>query len=56
VQRASDPLIERFLTCMSVSGPVADAEADDDGSLDLVRSATDLFGSFRRDRRERRRR
>ena len=56
VQRASDPLIERFLTCMAVSGPVADAEADDDGSLDLVRSATDLLGSFRRDRRERKRR
>jgi carbon monoxide dehydrogenase subunit G len=58
VQRASDPLIERFLTCMAVSGPVqdAEAEADDDGSLDLVRSATDLFGSLRRDRRERKRR
>lgn len=56
VQRASDPLIERFLTCMSVSGPVPDAEADDEGSLDLVRSATDLLGSFRRDRRERKRR
>lgn len=55
VQRASDPLIERFLTCMSVSGPVPDAEMDD-GSLDLVRSATDLLGSFRRDRRDRRRR
>jgi len=56
VQRASDPLIERFLTCMSVSGPVPDADADDDSPLDLVRSATDLFGSFRRDRRERKRR
>ena len=56
VQRASDPLIERFLTCMAVSGPVPDAEADDEGSLDLVRSATDLFGSLRRDRRERKRR
>ena len=57
VQRASDPLIERFLTCMAVSGPVQDAEAeDDDGSLDLVRSATDLIGSLRRDRRERKRR
>ena len=56
VQRASDPLIERFLTCMAVSGPVPDAEADDEGPLDLVRSATDLLGSFRRDRRERRRR
>ena len=56
VQRASDPLIERFLTCMAVSGPVPDAGADDEGPLDLVRSATDLLGSFRRDRRERRRR
>ncbi len=56
VQRASDPLIERFLTCMAVAGPVPDAEADDEGSLDLVRSATDLLGSFRRDRRERKRR
>jgi carbon monoxide dehydrogenase subunit G len=56
VQRASDPLIERFLTCMAVSGPVPDAEPDDDSSLDLVRSATDLLGSFRRDRRERKRR
>jgi carbon monoxide dehydrogenase subunit G len=56
VQRASDPLIERFLTCMAVSGQVPDAEADDDSSLDLVRSATDLFGSLRRDRRERKRR
>ena len=56
VQRASDPLIERFLTCMSVSGPVPDADADDDSPLDLVRSATDLFGSLRRDRRERKRR
>ncbi len=56
VQRASDPLIERFLTCMAVSGPVPDAEADDEGPLDLVRSATDLLGSFRRDRRERKRR
>ena len=55
VQRASDPLIERFLTCMSVSGPVQDAEAADEGSLDLVRSATDLLGSFRRDRRQRKR-
>src|SRR4051812_2592310 len=35
VQRAADPLIERFLTCMSVSGPVADAEADEDSPLDL---------------------
>jgi carbon monoxide dehydrogenase subunit G len=56
VQRASDPLIERFLSCMAVSGSVPDAEADDEGSLDLVRSATDLLGSFRRDRRERKRR
>ncbi|WP_330475217.1 SRPBCC domain-containing protein [Terrabacter sp. C0L_2] len=56
VQRASDPLIERFLTLMAVPGPVPDAAADDDGSLDLIRSATDLFGSFRRDRRERKRR
>ncbi|GAA3694080.1 hypothetical protein GCM10022399_08230 [Terrabacter ginsenosidimutans] len=56
VQRASDPLIERFLSCMAVSGAVPDAEADDEGSLDLVRSASDLLGSFRRDRRERKRR
>lgn len=58
VQRASDPLIERFLTCMSVPGRVHDEAVDDsdDGGLDLVRSATDLFGSFRRDRRERKQR
>jgi uncharacterized protein len=56
VQRASDPLIERFLTCMSLTGPVPDAAADDDSPLDLVRSATDLLGSLRRDRRERKRR
>jgi carbon monoxide dehydrogenase subunit G len=56
VQRASDPLIERFLSCMAVSGAVPDAAADDEGSLDLVRSASDLLGSFRRDRRERKRR
>ncbi|HSU74497.1 MAG TPA: SRPBCC domain-containing protein [Terrabacter sp.] len=58
VQRASDPLIERFLTCMSVPGRVHDEAGDDadDGGLDLVRSATDLFGSLRRDRRERKRR
>jgi carbon monoxide dehydrogenase subunit G len=56
VQRASDPLIERFLSCMAVSGAVPDAEADDEGSLDLVRSASDLLGSVRRDRRERKRR
>jgi carbon monoxide dehydrogenase subunit G len=57
VQRASDPLIDRFLTCMSVPGQGHDEamEADDDG-LDLVRSATDLLGSFRRERRERKRR
>lgn len=58
VQRASDPLIERFLTCMSVPGRGHDETVDDadDGGLDLVRSATDLFGSFRRDRRERKQR
>ena len=57
VQRASDPLIERFLTCMAVTGKVpADETEDDSGSLDLVRSAGDLLGSFRRDRRERKRR
>jgi carbon monoxide dehydrogenase subunit G len=55
VQRASDPLIDRFLTCMSVTATVPAAE-EDEGSLDLVRSATDLFGSLRRDRRERRHR
>jgi uncharacterized protein len=52
VQRASDPVIERFLSCMATPGPVDDAGPDDDGgALDLVRSATDLLGSFRRRRR-----
>jgi carbon monoxide dehydrogenase subunit G len=57
VQRASDPLIERFLPCRAVTDRVpADEEEDDGGALDLVRSAGDLLGSFRRDRRDRRRR
>ena len=53
VQRASDPLIDRFLTCMSVSGARPGRRGGRGSSLDLVRSATDLFGSLRRDRRER---
>lgn len=57
VQRASDPLIERFLTCMAVTDRLPADEADDAaGPLDLVRSAGDLLGSFRRDRRDRRER
>jgi len=52
VQRASDPLIERFLTCMAVTDRLPADEAEDDvGALDLVRSAGDLLGSFRRGRR-----
>ncbi|MFM6850133.1 MAG: SRPBCC domain-containing protein [Terrabacter sp.] len=52
VQRASDPLIERFLTCMAVTDRLpADESEDDLGALDLVRSAGDLLGSFRRRRR-----
>ncbi|MGO4597534.1 SRPBCC domain-containing protein [Terrabacter sp. 2RAF25] len=52
VQRASDPLIERFLTCMAVTDRLpADEDEDDIGALDLVRSAGDLLGSFRRKRR-----
>lgn len=52
VQRASDPLIERFLSCMAVTDRLpADEEEDDVGALDLVRSAGDLLGSFRRKRR-----
>jgi uncharacterized protein len=55
VQRASDPLVERFLTCMAVTDRLPADEAEDDGGpLDLVRSAGDLLGSFRRDRRDRR--
>ena len=54
VQRASDPLIERFLTCMAVTDRLPADEAEDDvGALDLVRSAGDLLGSFRRGRRRR---
>ena len=52
VQRASDPLVERFLANMASPG---DAVDDDSGSLDLVRTAGDLLGSFRRDGRRRRR-
>lgn len=51
VQRASDPLIERFLTCMAVTDRLPADESDDVGALDLVRSAGDLLGSFRRGRR-----
>ncbi|GAB3874040.1 hypothetical protein GCM10028802_08580 [Terrabacter terrigena] len=53
VQRASDPLIERFLTCMAVTDRVPADEEDDGGALDLVRSAGDLLGSFRRGRKRR---
>ena len=56
VQRASDPLVERFLTNMSRPGDGAGGAADgDSGSLDLVRTAGDLLGSFRRDGRRARR-
>ena len=56
VQRASDPLVERFLTSMARPGDEVGGAADDDsGALDLVRTAGDLLGSFRRDARRRRR-
>lgn len=60
VQRASDPLVERFLTNMARADDAADdatrdATGDDSGPLDLVRTAGDLLGSFRRDARRRRR-
>ncbi|WP_076263786.1 SRPBCC domain-containing protein [Intrasporangium flavum] len=59
VQRASDPLIERFLTNMARAGDAAGdapgATDDDSGPLDLVRTAGDLLGSFRRDGGRRRR-
>ncbi|EWT00412.1 hypothetical protein N865_15880 [Intrasporangium oryzae NRRL B-24470] len=45
VQRASDPLVTRFLTRMA-SPESAVANADDEDDLDIVRSAADLFGSF----------
>ena len=52
VQRASDPLIERFLACMAVTDRLPAEESEDDaGALDLVRSAGDLLGSFRRGRK-----
>ena len=52
VQRASDPLIERFLTCMAVTDRLPAEESEDDaGALDLVRSAGDLLSSFRRGRK-----
>ena len=53
VQRASDPLVERFLVRMG-SPDAATAPREDDGdAVDLWRSATDLFGSFTGRRRRR---
>jgi hypothetical protein len=53
VQRASDPLVERFLDRMA-SPDAATAATDADGdAVDLWRSATDLLGSFTGRRRRR---
>ncbi|GAA2158238.1 carbon monoxide dehydrogenase subunit G [Humibacillus xanthopallidus] len=53
VQRASDPLVERFLHRMA-SPDAATAPGEDDGdAVDLWRSATDLLGSFTGRRRRR---
>jgi carbon monoxide dehydrogenase subunit G len=53
VQRASDPLVERFLRRMA-RPDAATAPGEDDGdAVDLWRSATDLLGSFTGRRRPR---
>ena len=53
VQRASDPLVERFLHRMA-RPDAATAPGEDDGdAVDLWRSATDLLGSFTGRRRPR---
>lgn len=45
VQRASDPLVARFLTRMASSESAAASDRDEP-DLDIVASAADLFGSF----------
>ena len=54
VQRASDPLVGRFLTCMSRTGDAHGHAHGDEDALDLVRSTGELLGSFRRGRGGRR--
>ena len=53
VQRASDPLVERFLIRMGSPDAATAAGEDDGDAVDLWRSATDLLGSFTGRRRRR---
>jgi uncharacterized protein len=53
VQRASDPLVERFFDGMARADAATTAADDGDDALDLWRSATDLLGSFTGRRRRR---
>ena len=53
VQRASDPLVERFLVRMGSPDAATGTGEDDGDAVDLWRSATDLLGSFTGRRRRR---
>ena len=53
VQRASDPIVERFLDRIASPDAAAAAGEDDGDVVDLWRSATDLLGSFTGRRRRR---
>ena len=53
VQRASDPLVEQFLERMGHADAATADQGDDENSVDLWRSATDLLGSFTGRRRRR---
>jgi carbon monoxide dehydrogenase subunit G len=53
VQRASDPIVERFFDAMARPDAGTAAPGPDDDAVDLWRSATDLLGSFTGLRRRR---
>lgn len=53
VQRASTPIVERFLDAMAKPDAGTAATGPDDDAVDLWRSATDLIGSFTGLRRRR---
>lgn len=53
VQRASNPLVEQFLQRMGHPDAATVNQGDDENSVDLWRSATDLLGSFTGRRRTR---